>query len=113
MSISLREILINYRTEPLSGDKVHITARKRGKIVFNGYYQIYGSIETNYSRLTVIWPEDGVVPAEYRDYYGLSNNMYPVDIEYFVEDDIVHFSGDYFGSPYRIVIQLPEKRYLD
>lgn len=108
MSESLRHVIINYRNEPLSGDKVHVVGRKNGKIVFDGYYQIYGSIETNYSRLAILWPEDGILPAEYQDHYGSSR--YPVEIKYFEEEDKVHLSGKYFNKPYEVVVQLPPKR---
>lgn len=65
MSNNLRELLLNYDNERILGDKVHVNGRKNGKVVFNGYYQIFGTIETNYSRLTISWPEDGVLPGEY------------------------------------------------
>lgn len=107
---SLRWVVMNYRKDPLIGDKVHVKARKNGVVVFNDYYQIYASVETNYSRLFVDWPQDGVVPAEYRDHYGSTKNKFPVEIEYFEEEDILHLSGDFHGEPYKIVIQLPEKR---
>ncbi|CAH2462779.1 MULTISPECIES: hypothetical protein [Bacillus cereus group] len=108
MSKNLREILLHYRNQQLLGDKVHVIARKNGEVVFNGYYKINCTIETNYSRLTIDWPKDYVVPAEYRDYYGMSS-MYPVDIEYFEKDDIVHLSGKYLEDSYKVVVQLPEK----
>lgn len=107
---SLRTVVVNCRNNPLAGDKVHVKARKNGDVVFNGYYQIYATVETNYSRLYIDWPEDGVVPAEYQDHYGSSENKFPVEIEYFEEEDIIHLSGKYHGESYTIVVQLPEKR---
>jgi hypothetical protein len=112
MSKSLREILLNYDGNWILGDKVHVKGRKNGKVVFNGYYKINGTIETNYSRLSIDWPEIGVLPVEYQDHYGSSSNKYPVEIEYFEEEDIVHLSGKYQGDPYKIVVQLPEKHSL-
>jgi len=108
---SLREVVINYGNDPLLGDKVHVIARKGGKVVFNDYFKIYASIETNYSRLYIDWPQAGVLPMEYQDHYGSSMNKYPVNIEYFEEEDIVHLSGKYIGASYKIVVQLPEKRF--
>jgi len=110
MSNSLKWVVINYQNDPLVGDKVHVTARKNGNVVFNDYYQIYASVETNYSRLFINWPQDGVVPAEYQDHYGSPRNKFPVEIEYFEEEDIIHLSGKYHGDSYKIVVQLPEKR---
>ncbi|PGA51085.1 hypothetical protein COL86_27870 [Bacillus toyonensis] len=109
MSKNLREILLYYRNEALLGNEVHVIAIKNGEEVFNGFYKIYGFIETNFSKLSIMWPEDSVVPGEYRDYYGMSS-MYPVDIEYFEEDDLVHLSGKYRENPYKIIVHLPEKR---
>ncbi len=108
MSKNLREILLHYRNQWILGEEVHVIARKNGEVVFDGDYIINSTIETNYSRLTIDWPKDYVVPGEYRDYYGMSS-MYPVDIEYFEEDDLVHLSGKYGEDPYKIIVHLPEK----
>lgn len=108
MSKNLREILLHYRNQQILGETVHVIAIKNGEEVFNGYYKIIGTIETNYSRLAIDWPGNRVVPGEYRDYYGMSS-MYPVDIEYFEEDDLVHLSGKYGEDPYKIIVHLPEK----
>jgi hypothetical protein len=111
MSKNLREILLNYRSERILGDEVHVNGEKNGKVVFDGYCKIYGTIETNYSRLSINWPEDGVLPGEYQEHYPKNSNRYPVDIKYFEEVDVVYLCGEYFGAPYKIVIKLPEKRY--
>lgn len=111
MSKNLREILLNYRDQRILGDKVHVRGRKNGKVVFDGYYKIYGTIDTNFSSLTIDWPEDGILPRQYQDYYGFPNR-FPVKFEYFEEDDIVHLSGIYKNdndAPYKVVVQLPEK----
>ncbi|NLY46753.1 MAG: hypothetical protein GX053_12330 [Tissierella sp.] len=109
MSKGLREILLNYSEGRILGEKAHVKGKKNGQVVFNDYYQIYATIEANYSRLTINWPEDGVLPAEYQEHYPKNSNRYPVDIKYFEEEDIVHLAGNYFGDSYLIVVQLPEK----
>ncbi|WP_342550964.1 hypothetical protein MKX57_09445 [Lysinibacillus sp. FSL M8-0216] len=111
MEDSLMDVLQNYNEQRISGDIVHIEGIKNGKVVFEGNYQIYGSIETNYSRLFIYWPKDGVLPAEYQDHYGIGYNRYPVDFEYFEQEDKLYLSGKYHDEPYEIVIQLPIKRY--
>lgn len=109
MENNLREMLFNYHNERILGDKVHVKGRKDGNVVFNDYYQIFATIESNYSRLTIDWPKNGVLPGEYQEHYTANSNRYPVEIEYFEKDDIVHLSGEYQGESYKVVIQLPEK----
>lgn len=107
---SLRDVVKHYQNAPLLGDKVHIKAEKNGKVVFNDWYKIYASIELNHSSLYINWAQTGVLPVEYQDHYG-SNTNYPVDIKYFEAEDIVHLSGKYLDELYKIVINLPEKRF--
>lgn len=109
MSQGLQDMLRNYSTRQILGDKVHVKGRKDGEVVLNGYFKIYATIETNYSRISIDWPENGVLPAEYQEHYGAFENKYPVDFEYFEDDDIIHLSGKYGVSEYKVVIQLPEK----
>ncbi|OPH47601.1 hypothetical protein BC351_10440 [Paenibacillus ferrarius] len=106
----LRQVVINYRDEPLSGDKVHVIARVNGKETINNYYQVYASVETNYSRIYFVWDEDGVIPAEFQEHYPNSSNRYPVSFSYFENEDILHLEGNYFGKSYKLVVQLPPKR---
>ncbi|MGE7121788.1 hypothetical protein ACQKIC_16350 [Peribacillus sp. NPDC046944] len=109
MSKNLREILLNYRHRNILGVEVHVMGEKKGKVVFDGNYKIYSTIETNYSRLTIDWPITGVLPGEYQEHYTEGSNKYPVDIKYFEEEDKVHLSGKYSGDSYKIVVHLPEK----
>lgn len=106
----LRRVVINYKDEPLAGDKVHVIARVGGKEEINDYIQLYASVETNYSRICFIWKNDGVVPAEYQEHYPNSDNMFPVIFTYFEDDDVLHMEGSYFGKSYKLVVQLPPKR---
>lgn len=110
MSNELQRMLKNYSSRQILGEEVLVKGQKNGEIVFNGHYKIIATIETNYSRIYIEWPEDGVLPAEYQEHYGAFNNKYPVDIKYFKDNDTIHLAGDYRGSLYLVDIQLPEKQ---
>lgn len=110
MSDSLRDIVINYRADSLLGDEVHVVGKKNGKVVFDGIYKVYASVETNYSKIAVMWPSDGILPGEFQDHYGSTANRYPVEIEYEEDEDTLALSGKYQGEPYEVFIKLPEKR---
>lgn len=103
----MREVLLNYSGR-LIGDILHVKGSKEGKEEFNGEYKVYATIETNYTKITIDWPQEGILPTEYLDTYGF-NNKYPVDVEYIEEDDILKLSGEYFEAPYIVTLKLPRR----
>lgn len=105
----LRRVIINYRDEALSGDKVHVIARVDGKEIINNYMRVFASVESNYSRIYIEWETDRIVSAEYQEHYPNSSNKYPVIFTYFKDDDMLHMEGKYDNKSDKIVVQLPPK----
>lgn len=109
MKNDLQKMICNYKHEQIINEKLHIVARIDGKALFNGYYSVIATIETNYSRIAIDWPEIGKIPGEFQERYR-TESIYPVKFDYFDEEDIIHLSGDYYGKKYLVKIQLPPKK---
>ncbi|GEM01356.1 hypothetical protein SAMN05421839_10969 [Halolactibacillus halophilus] len=106
MTKTLQEVLMEYpNQQQFLNRKVHVKGTKNGEIVFNDYCQVTGTIEPNYSRLTITWPFDNILPVNYRDYYSPKKL---VEFKYFEKEDKVQMSGDYNGS-YIVEVQLPSR----
>ncbi|OAB40983.1 hypothetical protein PMSD_00380 [Paenibacillus macquariensis subsp. defensor] len=100
----LHEVIMNYRAEPIINEELFITARKKGKLVHYGDFKVIMTVETNYSRIMIDWPE-GKLPLEYRD-----DGFFQVYFTYNEEEDILEINGEFRGEVFDIIVKLPTKR---
>lgn len=94
---------INYRSNPIINE-VLTCKGKTNEIIEDGRYKVTLHIDTNYTLLTIDWPNGSLLPNYLRSNWKFNANYN----EAFDHLMVAGTKPD--GTPYEIFIQLPPKR---